>query len=209
MGQITGSLAMYAGLIQRKGGIAAAAAKDIAAAAARDDAGTDTKTNVDHGNGLTKPRGGDGNRVIKSSEISDQKRTLPSKRLNSDGSFGDPRLKYQPGSKVPLPWTCPQAECRRNNFQWRKSCPHCGARRPPPEEQCHEPVIVPEVSVISSQTQALAQEVEPPAKKPRPAGQPPSEVARGNPSNPNLQVTLYISINKRLCPSVRVRGIEH
>ena len=176
---------MYAGLIQRKGGLEGAAAVLASrTASVNKDQCDDTETNADitdnHGQEVTRPRGGDG---VKQSDISDVKKPLPPRKLNSDGSFGDPRLKYQPGSKVPLPWTCPHPECGRNNFQWRKSCPHCGTKRPPPELQNHEPAILSEVTVISEQRTE-----EPPAKKTRPAALPPAEVARGNKDNPNLQV---------------------
>ena len=176
---------MYAGLIQRKGGFdGAAAAIARAAAAANKVQSDDSVTNADNvsnvGHGASQPRGGDGAR--RAGDIKD--RVLPPKKLNSDGSFGDPRLKYQPGSKVPLPWTCPHPECGRNNFQWRKSCPHCGTKRPPLDQQNHEPTTIAEVTVISEQKK----DEEPPVKKPRPAAQPPAEVARGNQTNPNLQV---------------------
>ena len=184
---------MYAGLIQRKGGLAgAAAAVALAAAAANKNQSDDTETNADNvsneAQGPTLPRGGDGARA---SDLGGIKKVLPQKKLNSDGSFGDPRLKYQPGSKVPLPWTCPHPECGRNNFQWRKSCPHCGTKRPPPEQQNHEPATIAEVTVISEQKK----DEEPPVKKPRPAAQPPAEVTRGNQANPNLQVRWELRIN--------------
>ena len=175
---------MYAGLIQRKGGLEGASATlaSRAAGAHKDQSDTETKVVItdNTGPGVTKPSGGDS---VKRIEVSDIKKPLPPRKLNSDGSFGDPRLKYQPGSKVPLPWTCPHPECGRNNFQWRKSCPHCGTKRPPPEQQNHEPASLAEVTVISEQRTE-----EPPAKKPRPAAQPPAEVARGNKDNANLQV---------------------
>ena len=188
---------MYAGLIQLKGGFAgAAAAIARAAAAANKVQSDDSVTNADHdsnvGHEASQPRGGDGAKR-RAEPASDIKKVLPPKKLNSDGSFGDPRLKFQAGSKVPLPWTCPHPECGRNNFQWRKSCPHCGTKRPPLDQQNHEPTtITAEVTVISEQKK----DEEPPVKKPRPTAQPPekppakppAEVARGNQANPNLQV---------------------
>ena len=188
---------MYAGLLQRKGGLAgAAAAVANAAAAANKVQSDDTETNADNVSnetqGAIQPRGGDGARA--SDRGGNVKKVLPQKKLNSDGSFGDPRLKYQPGSKVPLPWTCPHPECGRNNFQWRKSCPHCGTKRPPLEQQNHEPAIIPDVTVISEQKR----DEEPPVKKPRQAAQAPAEVARGNQANPNLQVRRRSGFRKYL-----------
>ena len=57
--------------------------------------------------------------------------SLPPKKLNPDGSFGDPKPKHRSSGRIPQPWLCPVAECGRNNFQWRKECPHCGQEKPP------------------------------------------------------------------------------
>ena len=61
----------------------------------------------------------------------EEEKKLPPKKLNADGSFGDPKPKHQSSGRIPQPWVCPVLECSRNNFQWRKSCPHCGQLKPP------------------------------------------------------------------------------
>lgn len=61
----------------------------------------------------------------------EEEKKLPPKKLNADGSFGDPKPKHQSSGRIPQPWLCPVSECSRNNFQWRKSCPHCGQQKPP------------------------------------------------------------------------------
>ena len=93
------------------------------------------------------------------------------KQLNSDGSFGDPKPKFQVTGRVPQPWICPNTSCQRNNFQWRKSCPHCNSSKPSDH-----------VEFIN------ANEAKNDCNTSLPAAAPvPEEVARGNQTNANLQ----------------------
>ena len=111
--------------------------------------------------------------------------SLPPKKLNADGSFGDPRPKHQSSGRIPQPWLCPVPDCGRNNFQWRKTCPHCGTAKPP--------------GVVSF---IVKTDQEPPQPQPQPAppgnaerkknavavfSKPPAEVARGDKNNANLE----------------------
>ena len=163
---------MYAGIIAYKGGTkaAAAAATRAAAAAAK-------RPNDD-----IVIRNADADLPSQSS-----KSTLPVKKLNSDGSFGDPKPRFQSSGKVPQPWTCPRPDCGRNNFQWRKSCPHCGTKKPQESVSLSAPTAAVNLTEISSRNEEAKFEP-PPAKKPcRTPAPPPEEVAKGNQANANLQ----------------------
>ena len=129
---------MYAGIIAYKGGTkaAAAAATRAAAAAAK-------RPNDD-----IVIRNADADLPSQSS-----KSTLPVKKLNSDGSFGDPKPRFQSSGKVPQPWTCPRPDCGRNNFQWRKSCPHCGTKKPQESVSFSAPTAAVNVTDISSRNE--------------------------------------------------------
>ena len=158
---------MYAGVIAYKGGTKAAAAAARAAAAAANRHGDDIVINNVDDDGPGKS-------------------ALPAKKLNSDGSFGDPKPRFQSSGKVPQPWTCPVAECGRNNFQWRKSCPHCGTKKPQDSVSTSAPTSVKLTDTSTKNDEAKFEA--PPAKKPKvtPAP-PPDEVAKGNQANANLQ----------------------
>ena len=60
--------------------------------------------------------------------VSTNEEPLKEKKLNADGSFGDPRPR--PGN-LPAPpgWDCSTPLCSRHNFRWRSACPHCGAKQ--------------------------------------------------------------------------------
>ena len=123
--------------------------------------------------------------------------SLPPKKLNPDGSFGDPKPKHHSSGRIPQPWLCPVAECGRNNFQWRKECPHCGQEKPPgvvsfikvtpkraqpqqmdsqEDDNKEETVAVAVKPVEEENNKKIVSAVDPPA-----------EVVRGSKNNANLE----------------------
>ena len=118
-------------------------------------------------------------------------KNLPPKKLNADGSFGDPKPKHQSSGRIPQPWLCPVQSCGRNNFQWRKTCPHCATPKP-------QGVV--SFLVVNKEEGKTNQR--PPQSQPPPSGnakeekkknvaaecsRPPAEVAMGNKNNANLE----------------------
>ena len=184
---------MYAALLTAKGGHIAAANAAAAAAAVKDDHDNDADDDTNAHAGpppvvtsrgrVGTARGGD--------------ELLKEKKLNPDGSFGDPlpRLGSSSGGNVPQPWVCPRPDCGRNNFQWRKTCPHCGSKRPDPGQApanvtkgedapaFRKPPVTKHDQDREERSRPAAA-----AKKPAP---PPAEVARGDKANANLQVNCY------------------
>ena len=123
--------------------------------------------------------------------------SLPPKKLNPDGSFGDPKPKHRSSGRIPQPWLCPVAECGRNNFQWRKECPHCGQEKPPGVVSFIE--VTPkraQPQQMDSQEDDNREETVAVAVKPVEeennkkivsAVDPPAEVVRGSKNNANLE----------------------
>ena len=122
-------------------------------------------------------------------KISKQEETkkLPPKKLNPDGWFGDPAPKHQSSGRIPQPWRCPVQECSRNNFQWRKTCPHCGHQKPPGMVSF---IVVPpkpvqeSEKVVANHVQSVGDEN---TVKTVRAVKPPDEVSRAGRNNPNLE----------------------
>ena len=104
-------------------------------------------------------------------------KNLPPKKLNADGSFGDPKPKHQSSGRIPQPWLCPLQSCGRNNFQWRKTCPHCDTAKPQG--------VVSFLVVKKEEVKTNAGEEK--KKNVVECSRPPAEVSMGNRNNANLE----------------------
>ena len=115
----------------------------------------------------------------KVSRVDDEQKlnNLPPKKLNPDGSFGDPKPKHQSSGRIPQPWLCPLQSCGRNNFQWRKTCPHCDTAKPQG--------VVSFLVVKKEEVKTNAGEEK--KKNVVECSRPPAEVSMGNRNNANLE----------------------
>ena len=185
---------MYAALLTAKGGHIAAANAAAAAAAVKDV----TDHDQDHDDDDTNAHAGPPPVVTSRGRVGTARggdELLKEKKLNPDGSFGDPLPKVGSSPNLPQPWVCPRPDCGRNNFQWRKTCPHCGTKRPDPSQAPAnvtkgEDAPAFKKPPVAKHDQDREERSRPAAAAKKPAP-PPAEVARGDKANANLQVNCY------------------